>query len=249
MLIINGFSLVINKVILIVFLMIGNFHYTQTCKTIKLDCKTSLIDEISSTSSSTLDTRSSNSIFNCVAVPIDISTTNFENIDSTTSTNSNVTSSTDNLLAERINNELISSPKSTQKTDDFETTSFKETFTQTNSVENSKLTLFLIQQKNLYNIILANITIELVVSNNVTILQLKCESNDDYDNYIFAWNILLEFNETLTEKISATIETQNKENVFNIDLKTSDSINITAKCCVTELITTTIGYILSRFNY
>jgi hypothetical protein len=85
--------------------------------------------------------------------------------------------------------------------------------------------------------------------NNVTILQLKCESNDDYDNYKFAWNILLEFNETLTEKISATIETQNKENVFNIDLKTSDSITITAKCCVTELITTTIGYILSRFNY
>ena len=96
MLFMNGFSLVIHKVILIVILMIGNFHYSQTCKTKKLDCKTSLIDEIIITSSSTLDTRSSNSIFNCVAVSIDISTTNFENIDSTTSTNSFVTNTLEN---------------------------------------------------------------------------------------------------------------------------------------------------------
>jgi hypothetical protein len=72
--------------------------------------------------------------------------------------------------------------------------------------------------------------------NNVTILQLKCESKYDYNNYIFSWDILLVFNESSNEKISATIETQNKENIFNIDLKTSDSINITAKCCVEEFI-------------
>jgi hypothetical protein len=72
--------------------------------------------------------------------------------------------------------------------------------------------------------------------NNVTILQLKCESNDDYNNYIFSWDILLVFNENLNEKISATIETHKKENIFNIYLKTPDSINITAKCCVKEFI-------------
>jgi hypothetical protein len=96
MLFMNGFSLVIHKVILIVILMIGNFHYSQTCKTKKLDCKTSLIDEIISTSSSTLDTRSSNSIFNCVDASKEISTTDFENIDSTTSTNSFVTNTQEN---------------------------------------------------------------------------------------------------------------------------------------------------------
>jgi hypothetical protein len=137
MLIINGFSLVNNKVILIVILMIGNFHYSQNCKTITLDCKTSEIDDFGSTSSSTSDTRSSNSIFNCVDTSIDISTTN---TDLNTSTNSNVTSSSDNLLAKRMNNEMISSSTSTQKTDDFKTSSFKET--QTNTVENSKFTLF-----------------------------------------------------------------------------------------------------------
>jgi hypothetical protein len=53
---------------------------------------------------------------------------------------------------------------------------------------------------------------------------------------MFSWNISLEFNKNLTEKITATNETQNKENVFNIELNKSDLITIEAKCCVTKLI-------------
>jgi hypothetical protein len=124
MLLINGFSLVINKVILIVILMIGNFHCSQDCKTIMLDCKPNLIDEISGTSSST-----SNSIYNC-----------FETLNS--DLNTSTYRSTDNFIAKKPNKEIISTLTSTQKTDDFKTSSFK--VNQKNNVENSKFTLFFI---------------------------------------------------------------------------------------------------------